>query len=340
MKKLKINRVTVILFMLTTIVILLIINFYKITFFLSDCLADSLNNVGKYKEAQMIYEHNLALKQKKSKDKYSIAHSITRLGYFYEQQYKYKEAEALYLKLPMYLDTSKNNFITNVYINNQLARIYFLQRKYKNAEVYLNKNISIWKSQKGNQHAYNYALIELAKLKIKEKEFAEAKALLNKKFGELLYTPKVKTQIGMIGLLNGDYFVISIFYKDQKQFKQAEIYAKEALYSYSDKAWLEKPYATTYYTNLAKIYQLEHKYKDAELLFNKTINIKSKFANDDIFCDYYNLALLKKEIGQDKEYKFWLNKSLLASRKFLGFQNIKKNNVLNNLNMRCNQIRR
>jgi|GEM_PF-5572341 len=330
----------IIIFAIMTVFVIFHINNFILTG--SETLANYYISKHNYKAAEKVYLSSLALQEKlQPSNHYPIARTIGSLADFYSQQFMPIEEEKYLKKHYFYV---KKNVFTSSHLSiieeltlftmlDEIGKSCMAQGKYAEAENYFRQLLLIQKkssSKKGNLPQSYY--FNLANVKLKQKKYKEAEQLYYKKY---LYNAKAYLHKKVYCEFKDDYYVISIFYQNLANYKKAEEYAQKALLAetlshsgtYSDKA--------IYSVNLAKIYQKEGKYKEAEKLFKKVIFMDQKRSNRFKICDHYNLASLYKDMKDDKSSEIYLNKALSVSHGLLGLQGVNKNQAMKSLNLVC-----
>jgi tetratricopeptide (TPR) repeat protein len=230
-----------------------------------------LINRGRYKVAEQLLKHSLAIcEQELGFMHLDTARSLNNLAILYQRQGKYKQAEPMSQRVlaireqllgGVHLDTATS--LSN------LAEVYRQLGKYKHAEPMSQRALAIREQLLGGEHPFiarslnNLAILyqRQGKYEHAEKLFLRALAIHEQQLG-------VEHPDTAINLSN-----LAVLYQQQGKYEHAEKLFLQALAISKQQLGNEHPDTAMCMSELAMLYQQERKYEHAETLFLQALAI-------------------------------------------------------------------
>ncbi|WP_442947006.1 tetratricopeptide repeat protein [Nostoc sp. UHCC 0870] len=253
------------------------------------------------------------------------------LGYFYEGQGLYTQAEPWYQQC---LSTVQNRLGDNhpdvaTSLNN-LAALYESQGKYDQAESLYLEALELRQRLLGDNHPdvasslNNLALLYYSQGKYDQAEplYLQALELYKRLLGD--NHPHVATSLNNLALL----------YESQGKYDQAEPLYLQALELYKRLLGDNHPHVATSLNNLALLYESQGKYDQAEPLYLEALELRQRLLGDnhpDVASSLNNLALLYYSQGKYDQAEPLYLQALELYKRLLGDNHPHVATSLNNL---------
>jgi len=149
----------------------------NLSILITDNLGATYDTLGKYKEAERLYDLALPIKLK-SGDRMTIAEGWTNLAGVYSEQGRYDEAESYYNQALNTITEARIENATKVLVLRGLARLYRKKQEFAKAISYLDRSQDISKSKNfGNQFGTALEYYNRAAVFTDQGEFAKAEPL-------------------------------------------------------------------------------------------------------------------------------------------------------------------
>ena len=272
---------------------------------------------------QLIADYGLASK--------TAALLLNRVGYYYESQGRYEEAEPLYLEAlamrKQLLGEAHPDVATSL---NNLAGLYESQGRYEEAEPLFLEALAMYQQLLGEAHpAVATSLNNLAVLYGFQGRYEEAEPL----FLEALAMQKQllgKAHPDVASSLNN----LAMLYKSQGRYEDAEPFYLKALAIRQQLLGKAHPDVAASLSNLAVLYISQGRYKDAQPLLQEALTMRQQLlgeAHPDIATSLNNLAGLYKSQGRYGEAEPLFLKALAMRKQLLGEAHPDIAQSLNNL---------
>ncbi len=279
----------------------------------------ALYNVGKYAEAEPLYQRSLAIwEQALGKNHPDVATSLNNLALLYKTQGKYAEAEPLYQRSLAIIEKTLGKDHPNVALClNNLAALYHTQGKYAEAEPLYQRSLVIREQALGKDHPdVARSLNNLAELYCTQGKYADAEplhqrslAIFEKALGK--DHPAVATSLNNLAGL----------YDAQSKYTEAEPLYQRSLVIREQALGKDHPAVATSLNNLAELYQVQGKYAEAESLYQRSLAIMEKALGSehpDVATSLNNLAALYDTQGKYAEAESLYQRSLAILEQALG----------------------
>ncbi|TAE10440.1 MAG: CHAT domain-containing protein, partial [Bacteroidetes bacterium] len=189
-------------------------------------LGDYYRHEKRYREAQKIFEANIAyLKQKYPNQPEKYKDELASLAFVYENEQQYEKAERLYLETLAFFEAQKDTTETHANLLFNLVDLLQAQDKNREAIPYCQKLIALQQKRVGKQHnSYIVALRDLQQSYRELQQFSPADSLLQ----EMLQVGK--TLYGGAGYSwSSIYFDLAIFRTEAGKLDEAKTAYLEAL---------------------------------------------------------------------------------------------------------------
>lgn len=283
-------------------------------------LAANLNNlagfyrtIGRYKEAEPLYQQALELTQNLLGDNHpSFATSLNNLAGLYKSTGQYRKAELLYHQALELRKRLLGDHHPDVAASlNNLALLYDQQERYHEAEPLYLQSLEIRKHLLGENHpSIAIILNNLALLYYHQKRYGEAEPLslqaieLDKRFlgdenseiatdlhnlaliyraqgryqeAESLFLQSLEIKQRLLQkahpLLADTIYALGYMYREQGRFQEAEPLCVKALELDKQLLGDNHPYVAESLNNLAEIYRLTGRYSEAQPLYQQALDI-------------------------------------------------------------------
>lgn len=286
---------------------------------------------GKYKEAEVIFTKDLALKNIEGMEENFISIVFNNISRLYTKQGRYEEAKFFLIKA---LELTKENLgeetPNRVIRLNNLAEIYRCQGKYTEAFSIASKALDLCKNLLNNKHPFipvilnNLANTYFSQGKYKEAEdyYLQSCELDKELYGE----DSLDITIDFNNLAN--------LYKIQRKYKEAEKYYLQSLNISRKILGEEHPDIAVTLNNLGLLYRNQGKYEEAEKYYLQSLNTSKIIYGEehpDIAIGFENLASLYEIQGKIEEAKTLFLKALKMKKKLLGIKHPSVATSLSNL---------
>jgi CHAT domain-containing protein/tetratricopeptide (TPR) repeat protein len=290
-----------------------------------------LHDQGKYAEAIPIAERYVALAREKYGEKHAeFALATSTLGYEYEAQGRYAEAEPLYGRARAIIEAiDPEHPIAGTTLSN-LARVYRAQGRYAEAEPLYTRALAINEKAHGPDHRWvGSVLSSLASLYREQGRYAEAEPLLRRALGitEKAMGPEHAWTSAMLNNLAG-------LYVDQGRYADAEPLYKRDLAVTEKKLGPDHPEVGKLLNNLADVYGSQGRYAEAEPLFTRALAITERALgpnHPDVGVRLNNLAALYFKQGGYAQAEPLFRRALAITEEALGPSHADVGSGLNNL---------
>lgn len=227
------------------------------------------------------------------------------LGFIYENQLLYSQAEKLY---KYGLNICQQRFKTDHELVatslNNLAYIYKIQGRYSEAEVIYVQTLEMRKKLLGEIHsAVAQSLNNLASVYRKQKRYVEA---------EIFILQALKIRRSLLGK-NHIYVAMSLnhlgkLYYEQERYSEAELLYIEVLKICGNLSKNNHPFEARNLDDLALLYKAQCRYSEAESLYLKSINIKKCLMGNEhpnVAQSLNNLAIIYYLQGQYNKAEYF-----------------------------------
>ncbi len=291
-----------------------------------------LNELALYDEAEPLYRHALAIREKSLvTDHPDIATSLNNLAALYHSQGKYAEAEPLYWRALTIREKSLGSDHLDVATSlNNLAVLFYSQSKYAKAEPLYRRVLAILEKSLGSDHLdIAKSLNNLAGLFYAQGKYVEAeplfrRALVIREKSLDSDHPDVSQSLNNLALL---------FYA-QGKFAEAEPLFRRALAIVEKSLVTDHPDVARSLNNLALLFYAQGKFAEAEPLFRRALTIREKSLGSDhpdVSQSLNNLAGLYQTQDKYAEAEPLYRRALTIREKSLGSDHPDVAQSLNNL---------
>jgi CHAT domain-containing protein/tetratricopeptide (TPR) repeat protein len=231
-------------------------------------------NEGNYAEAEGLYKHALAIREKALGTKHpDVAQTLNNLGNAYKEQGKYTDAEALLKRaLAIWEKAFGEDHLEVARILNNLGNVYEKQGNYADAEPLHKRALAIREKAFGAGHPdVAETLNNLAAVCHQQGKYADAEGLYKRALAIREKTlgkdhPHVAQTLNNLGNV----------YRVQAKYADAEELYKRVLAIKEKALGAEHPGMAVTLHNLAIVYEEQGKYADAEGLFKRALAVREK----------------------------------------------------------------
>ena len=301
--------------------------------------ATALNNlallygtVGRYSEAELLYERSLRIRETQlGSEHLDTATSLNNLAELYRETGRYAEAEPLYHRSlairEAQLGTAHPDTATSL---NNLAALYQSMGRYGESEQLYQQALAIVEAQQGaNPLDTAMSLNNLAELYREMGRYTEAEPLLKRSLAI------IETQLGAdhpytARSLNN----LAFLYDNLGRYTEAEPLYQRALGIIETQLGADHPYTALALNNLAGLYEAMARYSDAEPLYSRALTIRETQLGSnhpDTATSLNNLAGLYDTMGRYREAEPLYQRALGIMEAQLGSNHPTTATFLNNL---------
>ena len=261
----------------------------------------------------------------------SLAYLLVCVGYYLNQQGRYREAEPYYQQsLEMRRKLLGNEHPDVATSLNNLAGLYDSQGKYEEAEPYYQQSLAMMRKLLGNEHPHvATSLNNLAGLYKSQGKYEEA---------EPYYQQSLEMWRKLLGNEHPDVASslnnLAGLYDSQGKYEEAEPYYQQSLEMRRKLLGNEHPDVAQSLNNLAGLYKSQGKYEEAEPYYQQSLEMWRKLLGNehpDVATSLNNLAGLYYSQGKYEEAEPYYQQSLEMLRKLLGNEHPHVASSLNNL---------
>ena len=278
-----------------------------------------LKEQGRYREAELLYQRSLAIREQMVGASHPITASVlNNLAELYREQGMYREAEPFYQRAlairEQQLGASHPDTATSL---NNLALLYQAQRKDAEAESLYQRALAIYEQELGTGHPdtatclHNLAELYRAQGKYTAAEpfYQRALAIWEQELGA--NHPHTASSLNNLAEL----------YRIQGKYAAAEPLYLRALAIVERELGAEHPSTAVILNNLALLYHMQKKYNEAEPLYLRALSIQEQQSgvnHPNTANSLNNLAVLYKQQKRYEEAEPLYQRALSIREELLG----------------------
>ena len=265
---------------------------------------------------------------------------FTYLGYFYQNQGLYTQAEPWYVKCLALVQTRLGKFHGDLATSlNNLAELYRAQGRYSEAEPLYQEALKLRKDLLGeNNPDVATSLNNLAELHRERGRYTEA---------ELLYSEALQFREQLLGenhpAVADSLSGLAALYLGRGQYDEAESYYDRVLKLRQNLLGSDHPDVATSLNHLSNLYSAQGRYGEAESLCRQALEIRQHllgYQHPDVADNLNSLAAIYYSQGRYSEAEAQFTQALKLRQEVLGSSHPDVANSLNNLGyLYCSQSR-
>jgi len=250
-------------------------------------LATPLNNLaeryriqGNYAEAEPLYRHSLAIREKNlGREHPRVATVLNNLAALFFAQGRYAEAEPLYQRSIAIKEKSRGPEHTSVaYSLNNLGILYEVQGRFDEAIPLYKRSLAIFEKQLGSDHPkLAVPLNSLAVLYNNQGRYAEAEPLYRRSLAIREETLGVEHPEVANSLNN-----MATFYEELGRYAEAEQFFKRSLAIKERTLGPQHPSVALGLTNLARLYDAQERHSDAGPFYKRALSITFRTSSPEL----------------------------------------------------------
>jgi len=271
-----------------------------------NALAATYWHLGKYKEAELLFEKILQLVRRElgEENVWLLPFIRCNLARVYAAQGRYEEAERLFVETLKTAEWPEEHFSGKLVYTSALADTYREQGNYDKAEPLFDKTLETMRQRLGNKHLRTLKCIYgLVRLYIDQDRYDEAKTL----FSEALPIARQRLRPEhplTLRLVNA----FAVLHTKQKQYDEAETFFDEALKGRQRELGDDHPDTLESKNDLAVLYKDQARYDEVELLLIQAIEgrrLKLGDKHPHTLESWHNLIELYEAWGKAEKANEW-----------------------------------
>ncbi len=273
-------------------------------------LAHTYHHLGKYKEAESLYNKILKTVRRERGENYIHFYPfvVCNLARVYADQGRYDEAEQLFRKTMEAMDWDAESRWRLVYTTD-LANMYRDQGRYEEAEQLLAKTLEINRQVLGNGHKFTLqSMYGLARVYTALTRHEDAEGLLDE--GLRLARNKLRERHpATLRFVNA----LAVLHTKQNNYVEAEGFFNEALQGRQRELGPDHPETLETKNDLAVLYKEQTRYDEAEPLLRQAVEGRTEklgHQHPHTLASIRNLIELYEAWGKPKEAEQWQEKLL------------------------------
>ncbi|KAI1439348.1 hypothetical protein F5Y02DRAFT_424116, partial [Annulohypoxylon stygium] len=295
-------------------------------------VAESYSQLGKYNEAEQMYQQTLELnEQVLGKEHPSTLSSMNNLALVLDSQGKYEEAEQMHRQIlelkERVLGRKHPSTLSSM---NNLALVLRRQGKYEEAEQMHRQTLELKERVLGRENPDTLgSMNNLAEVFRSQGKYEEAEQM-HRQTLELRERVLGRENPSTLDSMNN----LALVLNSQGKYEEAEQMHRQTLELKERVLGRENPYTLASMNNLAIVLKDQGKYEEAEQMHRQTLELKERVLgreNPDTLASMNNLALVLNSQGKYEEAEQMHRQTLELKERVLGRENPDTLGSMNNL---------